>query len=77
MENLTPLVMCNRTGSERAGDMDADFLGKSSVIDRDGNRISVAESGKNLAFCCELPVRAKKSNVICRDFEEEMAAHYR
>ena len=77
MENLTPLVMCNRTGSERAGDMDADFLGKSSVIDRDGNRISVAESGKNLAFCCELPVGAKKSNVICRDFEEEMAAHYR
>lgn len=77
MENLTPLVMCNRTGSERAGDIDADFLGKSSVIDRDGNRISVAKSGKNLASCCELPVGAKKSNVICRDFEEEMAAHYR
>lgn len=76
VENLTPLVLCNRVGVEKIPGMDADFLGKSGVIDAAGRRVCTAPEGED-AFCgCEIDPAKTRSNVICSNFEEEMAFHY-
>lgn len=74
IENLTPLVLCNRIGSEKLPDMDADFLGKSSVINSKGERI-IEANGTSIDVC-EIDINNKMSNVICSDFEKEINFHY-
>ena len=76
IENLTPLVLCNRVGSEKTSEMDADFLGKSSVIDRDGTRIITASAGIEDAGACKININKSRANVICANFDEEIALHY-
>lgn len=76
IENLTPLVLCNRTGHESIPDMDADFLGKSSSIDARGNRIYTAPENSEDFRVCDIRFCNKKSNVICSDFEKEINLHY-
>lgn len=76
IENLTPLVMCNRVGKEQLPDIDADFLGKSSVIDATGKRVSVGEENREAADFLELSLCTEKANVICRNFMEEIDFHY-
>lgn len=76
VENLTPLVLCNRIGAEKIPGMDADFLGKSEVIDASGRRVCTAPEGKEAFGGCEINPAETRSNVICSNFEEEMAFHY-
>ena len=75
MENLTPLVLCNRVGSESVPGMDADFLGKSAVIGRDGALLCRAPAGRQRFGCCSLTPGQKRANVICADFDSEIALH--
>lgn len=77
IENLTPLILSNRVGEEKLPNIDAFFLGKSSIIDASGKRLSVGKSGTETADFWDIEIRKEKSNVICRNFNEEMEFHYK
>ena len=76
IENLTPLVLCNRVGAESIPGMDADFLGKSTVLDASGRQLCAAPAGEAYFGFADLPIQPVKGNVICSDFAGEMALHY-
>lgn len=76
IENLTPLVLCNRVGHEFIPEMDADFLGKSCLIDATGQRLVTAPAGTDTVGLSELSLAGRRANVICSDFDREMAFHY-
>lgn len=76
VENLTPLVLCNRIGHEKLPDMDAYFCGRSCVIDASGKRIVIGEEGTVTGQACEITPFKMRSNVICKNFDEEIERHY-
>lgn len=76
IENLTPLALCNRVGKETIPEMDADFLGKSSLIDAAGQRLVTAPAGVETAGVSALSLPGRRANVICSDFDREMSFHY-
>ena len=76
IENLTPLVLCNRVGFESIPGMDAEFLGMSTIVDQFGQRICTAPAGVESFNSYDIDVTTKKSNVICNDFDSEIAFHY-
>lgn len=76
IENLTPLVLCNRVGRETIPGMKADFLGKSTAIDASGQRVYVAPEKVEDGALCRIETGQPHANVICRDFDREMGIHY-
>ena len=75
-ENLTPLVLCNRIGTESIPGMNAEFLGKSTIVDANGQRVCTApEKDQSFGFY-DIDISRKKSNIICNDFDSEIAFHY-
>lgn len=76
IENLTPLVLCNRIGNEQLPNMNAQFLGKSTVFDSTGTRIIGGDSGIETAISCEIEISNDMSNVICDNFILEIERHY-
>ncbi len=76
IENVTPLVLCNRVGHEETATMDADFLGKSTMVDASGSRICVAPEKEECFLLADMELCRKRSNVICSDFDAEIAFHY-
>lgn len=76
IENLTPLVLCNRIGVESIPDMDAYFLGKSCVIDASGQKLCSSPARIESFGSCILDIPGKRSNVICSDFDSEISLHY-
>lgn len=75
IENLTPLVMCNRTGSENDAGMKAVFFGTSSVTDSDGKVLSKGKRYFKHADCVSVDTGRPLSNVICADFRQEIDIH--
>ncbi len=75
IESLTPLVLCNRVGEESLPQLDADFLGKSSVIDAEGTQVITAPAHRETAGFCEIQPGQQQGNVICRNFQEEIRRH--
>lgn len=76
IENLTPLVLCNRVGVESISEMDAEFLGKSTAINASGQRVYIAPEKYEDFGLCDIDVVKTKSNVICSNFDSEIAFHY-
>lgn len=76
IENLTPLVLCNRIGNETIPELNADFLGKSVIYDAHGERLFIDKKGKQYFKCCEVSLLQKHSNIICSNFDEEIKFHY-
>lgn len=76
-ENLTPLILSNRIGEEKLPNIDAFFLGKSSIIDASGKRLSIGKAETETSDFCNIEIRKEKSNVICRNFNEEIEFHYK
>lgn len=75
-ENLTPLILCNRVGTENSPVMEAYFLGRSTIIDKTG---ALLEEGKDDIEVCtieEIDIKRELSNVICSDFMGEINKHY-
>ena len=73
MENLVPLLLCNRVGSEHLGGIDADFVGLSSLTGWDGTRL-IPEQPAEERFCtAEIQLPPPAGNVICSDFSAEIA----
>lgn len=77
IENLTPLVLCNRIGVESIPEMDAEFLGKSTVISASGQRIYIAPEKYEDFGLCDIDIIKNRSNVICSNFDSEIAFHYK
>ena len=75
MENLTPMILCNRVGVEKNTKMDASFLGRSSIIGADGSWLVEGEDNVQRSTGSEISF-AEKKNVICSDFLAEMSCHY-
>lgn len=76
VENLTPLVLCNRIGEESISDMHVDFLGKSTILDALGQRLYDAPQQQKSFGVCDVVIPQIRSNVICSDFDSEIAFHY-
>lgn len=75
MENMTPLIMCNRVGEEQSTVMER-FLGRSTIIDPSGTRLAIgADHAENVRECA-LQIPESKSNVMCSDLITEMRFHY-
>ena len=74
MENAAPLVLCNRTGTERMENIQADFRGESGVFSSSGQRLTPEATGF-LAAGAELSFPAVRGNVICRDLLAEVRRH--
>ena len=75
IENQTPLVLCNRVGTERLPEIDAYFLGKSRILNRSGECLKAAEPDVEMAGIADLTIGEKRSNIICSDFDTEIALH--
>lgn len=76
IENLVPLVLCNRIGMESISEMDASFIGLSTVVDASGERISTAPEKCESIQICDVETYRRRANVICSDFDAEMSYHY-
>lgn len=76
IENLTPLVLCNRVGRETIPGMDAEFLGKSAIINAAGQYLVAAPAGTESTGFAALTFTGRRANVICSDFDREIAFHY-
>ena len=77
IENLTPLVICNRVGSEKLPNMDADFLGRSVILSSSGELLSVEKSHCEVFDSVNIEVGKRRANVICGDFKSEINFHYK
>ena len=75
IENLTPLIMCNRIGTEQTTQIDAYFLGKSAILNAAGECVSACEADSEMMGSGVLKIGAQHSNVICRDFDAEISIH--
>ena len=75
IENMMPLVMCNRIGHEQIEGMDADFLGKSMVVDREGNLLAGGEARVEQARWASVEPAHLRSNVICADLMQQIRLH--
>lgn len=76
IENITPMILCNRIGREKDKYFDASFLGNSLIIDSDGTVISEEIKSREFIFCSDIEIYKKRGNVICDNFEEEIRLHY-
>ena len=75
IENLTPLVLCNRVGIERLSEIDAYFLGKSQILNKNGECVGLSEKDSEVAEVREIEVGTNHTNIICRDFDAEINIH--
>lgn len=76
IENLIPIVLCNRVGGEKLDEIDAYFCGKSSIFDINGkpivgNKENIFQYGK-----VKLKLDKINQNIICNNFNHEIEKHY-
>ncbi|WP_244834926.1 carbon-nitrogen hydrolase family protein [Clostridium sp. BJN0001] len=76
IENLTPLVLCNRVGNENLSNIDAYFLGKSTIFDKSGTKLTDAIKNEVIVSISEIETSNLKSNIICSNFEKEINFHH-
>ena len=76
IENLTPIILCNRVGREKTKDIDAYFIGKSFIIDKDGSFLANAKKDETISLNANIEINNSKSNIICSNFYDEIKKHY-
>ena len=76
IENNIPIVVCNRVGEEKVGDIEAKFLGKSAVIDSNGNDIVALLEYKEDVKVVDIKMREKNKNMLCDNIMQEIVRHY-
>lgn len=75
IENLTPLVLCNRVGTEQLLEMNAYFLGESQILTKTGEVIGISERDIEVMKTGELEIGKDHFNMICCDFISEINIH--
>ena len=77
IENLTPIVLCNRIGIEKNSIMEASFIGKSFICDEAGKLLTnINDNKNNKIITAEIEIKNKRQNIICSDFIKEIKRHY-
>ena len=76
IENLTPIILCNRVGIEKTKDIDAYFIGKSFIVDKDGSFLANADKDETISLNTNIEINNSKSNIICSNFYDEIKRHY-
>lgn len=77
IENVTPLVVCNRVGTEKFLDNDVSFYGGSFATNQNGEDLKRLEQDDEGSFIIDLPVASQiRSNLLCHDFSAEWAMYY-
>ena len=76
VENLTPIVLCNRVGKEKSNNIHASFLGNSFIIDSQGNILSEEITEREYIYTTKVQLGNEKKNIICSNFIEEISIHY-
>lgn len=76
IENITPIILCNRVGRENTKDIDAYFIGKSFIIDKDGSFLANADKDETISLNAGIEINNLKSNIICSNFYDEIKKHY-
>ena len=76
IENITPIILCNRVGREKTKDIDAYFIGKSFIIDKDGSFLANAYKDETISLNASIEINNLKSNIICSNFYDEIKRHY-
>ena len=76
IENITPIILCNRVGREKTKDIDAYFIGKSFIVDKDGSFLANADKDETISLNASIEINNLKSNIICSNFYDEIKRHY-
>ena len=76
IENLTPIILCNRVGREKTKDIDAYFIGKSFIVDKEGHFLANANKDETTSLNANIEINNLKSNIICSNFYDEIKRHY-
>lgn len=76
IENITPIILCNRVGREKTKDIDAYFIGKSFIVDKDGSFLANADKDETTSLNANIEINNSKSNIICSNFYDEIKKHY-
>lgn len=76
LENMTPMVLCNRIGHETAGNIDAEYLGRSAILDGCGKPLQIAQDHWEASSVCEITLPTLRSNVMCSNLTTEIELHY-
>lgn len=80
IENLTPIILCNRVGEENiifnSESINAFFIGKSMVVDRNGKVLIEPKEKIEISEVVDIKLKKEKSNIICKNFFEEIDFHY-
>lgn len=78
MENMIYTVMCNRVGAEKNQSIDANFLGRSVILDPNGQALNVeVEKVESLQVSEIFHERSRqKSNAMCKNLLEDVKIHY-
>lgn len=74
MENMIYTVMCNRVGAEKNQSIDANFLGRSIILDPNGQALNVEVEKVESLYVTEIfPERSRqKSNAMCENLLEDV-----
>ncbi len=75
IENLTPIVLCNRIGKEKSNNINANFLGNSFIIDYQGNLLSEEITEIEYIYTTKVQLGNEKKNIICNCFMDEISIH--
>lgn len=76
VENLTPLVLCNRVGQEEDTNIQAYFLGRSSIFNADGGYNRKGVDDIEICMVSEVHLPDKRGNAISNDILSEIRKHY-
>lgn len=76
IENVRPLILCNRIGKETTLDKEVYFLGQSTIIDKNGLFIEKGVADIETCRIHEIKIAKKMSTSICNDFMFEISKHY-
>ncbi len=75
IENLVPIVLCNRVGEEKTDEISASFLGNSTVYDIEGNELIKSIKFQERYIEVEIKEFRKNFNIMCSNFLGEIKKH--
>lgn len=76
IENLTPIILCNRVGKEKNNNLSATFLGNSTIYNYDGTQLIFPLKEKEIYLEFDVQEFRKNSNIMCKDFNFERKKEY-
>lgn len=76
IENLTPIILCNRVGKEENNNLSATFLGNSTIYNYDGTQLIFPLKEKEIYLEFDVQEFRKNSNIMCKDFNFERKKEY-